>query len=194
MPSLKKLLASAAVLMGLATLPAYADYAFTGVTDVSGGFGTGAFFAGQAAEAYSFNADGGTLFGTGAKNNWGSPGVGNGNTHYLEAQATYGLIVSFTGVIAITALRFPAGMVNVAGTVISLVAPLTLIVAVMAAALGRSSTTVNISGDGEPSLTAAVLTANWRTGVGSSSITVTAVVVDAPTWPPSTLVNVTVPT
>ena len=97
MPSLKKLLASAAVLMGLATLPAYADYAFTGVTDVSGGFGTGAFFAGQAAEAYSFNADGGTLFGPGAENNWGSPGVGNGFTNYLEAQATYGLIVSFTG-------------------------------------------------------------------------------------------------
>jgi hypothetical protein len=70
--------------VGLAT-PASADFVFTG----SGSSGT---FVGQASEPWELNADGGN------PNNWGSPGVGNSTTPYLEGVAAFGLDLTFFGV------------------------------------------------------------------------------------------------
>jgi hypothetical protein len=80
----KSLLVGAAIL-SLASAPASANFVFSGS-------GTSGTFQGQASEPWELNADGGN------PNNWGSPGVGNSVTPYLESQAAFGLDLTFFGV------------------------------------------------------------------------------------------------
>jgi hypothetical protein len=78
------LLAGAALLGVVAgiTQTARADFLFSG----SGSSGN---FTGQASEPFNVNFLG--------QNNWGSPGVGAGVTPYLEAQAAFGMDLTFHG-------------------------------------------------------------------------------------------------
>lgn len=102
-----KTLAGTALLLAATTLSAHADYTFTGTNLGDAVSGT---FTGQAAEAYSFNADGGALYNAPLnENNWGSPGVNTYNASYFETQSAYGLIVSFTGGSVIDATQITNG-------------------------------------------------------------------------------------
>ncbi len=71
-------------LTGVLSAPASANFMFSG----SGASGN---FVGEASEPWIFNAD--IPF-----DNWGSPGVGAGTTPYLEAEAAYGMDITFFGV------------------------------------------------------------------------------------------------
>lgn len=79
-------LAATTVALGLAAVPlqAHADYAFSG----AGSSGTLV----APSETWVFNADGGVLL-----NDWGSPGVGNGEVPYGETQPAFGMDITFTG-------------------------------------------------------------------------------------------------
>jgi hypothetical protein len=95
----KLLLFVGAAIIGLAgalSSPASADFVFSG----SGSSGN---FVGQATEPWVLNADGGN------PNNWGSPGVGQGVTPYLEGVAAFGLDLTFFGVGPIDPARIVIG-------------------------------------------------------------------------------------
>jgi hypothetical protein len=68
-------------------VPANANYLFTGT-------GSDGNFTGQASEPYTYNYD--FQFG-GTQNDWGSPGVGNLVTPYLETDPAFGFQITFTG-------------------------------------------------------------------------------------------------
>jgi hypothetical protein len=80
----------AAAVLSLAfgtALPANASYFFTGT-------GSNGNFSGQASEPYTYNFD--FQFG-GTQNDWGSPGVSNSLTPYLETDSAFGFQITFTG-------------------------------------------------------------------------------------------------
>jgi hypothetical protein len=78
---------AAAAMFGLAISSAQANYLFSG-TGVNGNF------SGQAGEPYLWNNESSPAPTTA---NWGSPGVGAGETPYLEAQPAFGFEITFTG-------------------------------------------------------------------------------------------------
>jgi len=100
-------LLAGATILGVAasiTQTAHADFIFSG----SGSSGN---FTGQASEPWSVN------FTFAGQNNWGSPGVGAGTTPYLEAQAAFGMDLTFHGAGPIDAQSVSIGNgANCAGT------------------------------------------------------------------------------
>ena len=84
---------------GLASSTAQADYLFSG-TGINGNF------SGQASEPYQWNAD---ISPPPTTANWGSPGVSQGETPYLESQNAFGFEISFTGGGAVDAASINLG-------------------------------------------------------------------------------------
>ncbi len=88
--TLLKLVLGTAFLSAAMSLPAHANYTFSGTAAATANF-TPANLSGQAGEVYGFNLDGGTI------NDFGMPGVSNGSTSYLETLSAYGLTLTFSG-------------------------------------------------------------------------------------------------